>query len=140
MPEFKLLDFGKVENYSLKARIEMGLADKADTVAIEMIASYGMKVGQTVFDTCVWIGRFTEAIKNRDIYYIKRMDVKDTICHDRRAKDGNIMQALIDHYAKHDFKRGKGTKNNPDTFYGVAKDVWQAIAVGVTHYETKDKE
>ncbi len=52
-----------------------------------------------------------------------------------KAKDSNIKQALINRYANHDFRSGKGMKKNPDTFYGVAKDVWQAIAVGVTYYE-----
>lgn len=139
MPEFKLLNFGKVENHTLKGQIEW-LSDRADEIAIEMVACYGMPVGKDVFDTCVWIGRFTEKLDGKEITYIYRTQEKATICYDSRAKDSNIKQGLINRYAKHDFKRGKGTKGNPDTFYGVAKDVWQAIAVGVTHYETKDKE
>lgn len=101
--------------------------------AIEMIASYGMAVGKEVFETCVWIGRFIEeAYQNKDIYYIQqiyRKDVKMNLCQSMRAKDGNIRQALIDRFGV------VGTKKNPGWFYGVSKDVWSAIAVGVTYYD-----
>ena len=146
MPDFKLLDFGKVENeelldmiitYELEGWKRIEKYFEFDTVAIEMVASYGMAVGKSVFDTCVWIGRFVQAIdcqcETSDFVY--RIDEKMCLCKDSRAKDSNIRQALIDRYAKHDFKNGRGVKKNPDTFYGVSKDVWSAIAVGVTYYE-----
>ena len=138
MPDFQLLDFGKVENERLLENIPF-LAGQADHFAIEMVASYGMPVGKDVFETCVWIGRFIQVAETQH-HFVYRKDEKIYLCGDSRAKDSNIRQALIDRYAKFDFKSGKGTKKNPDTFYGVAKDVWQAIAVGVTHYERNDEQ
>lgn len=134
MPNFKLLDFGKIENEQLLANIEEWFAvdSTIDAIALEMVASYGMPVGKDVFETCVWIGRIVQALQGNDITYIYRKDEKMTLCGSMKAKDSNIRQALIDRYAKHDFKNGKGVKKNPDTFYGVSKDAWQAIAVGVT--------
>ena len=137
MPDFKLLDFGKVKNEELLLKIQKGIdmTFNIDAVAIEMIASYGMAVGKSVFETCVWIGRFVQALDGLKIDFVYRKDEKMCLCGSMKAKDSNIRQALIDRYAKHDFKNGKGVKNNPDTFYGVSKDVWAAIAVGVTYYE-----
>lgn len=137
MPDFKLLSFGKVKNEDLLSTLDdLFIVGKTiDAVAVEMVASYGMAVGKSVFDTCVWIGRFVQAFNDEGVDFVYRKDEKMCLCGSMKAKDGNIRQALIDRYAKHDFKNGKGVKKNPDTFYGVSKDVWQAIAVGVTYYE-----
>lgn len=112
---------------------QTGFAD-IKAAAIEMVASYGMAVGASVFQTCVQIGRFAERLEQIGCHidYIYRKDEKMRICGQMKAKDSNIRQALIDKYAKFDFKNGKGTKENPDWFYGFRADVWQSYAVGIT--------
>lgn len=136
MPDFALCEFGKVENEELLEMLERySRANAVDVFAIEMVASYGMTVGKDVFETCVWIGRFIQAIHHKETALVYRKDEKMYLCGSPVAKDSNIRQALIDRYATFDFKSGKGVKKNPDTFYGVSKDAWQAIAVGVTYYE-----
>lgn len=107
-------------------------------VAIEMVASYGMPVGQTTFETVFWIGRFYEMFLNHtdaDIErYFKKSDINPTICFNAGAKDANIRQALIDMYPA--TGGGKtpqvGTKAKPGPLYGVSKDIWAALAVAVT--------
>ena len=138
MPDFVLCEFGKVENEELLEMLgRYSRANAVDAFAIEMVASYGMAVGKDVFETCVWIGRFIQAIHPREHTFVYRKDEKICLCGSLKAKDSNIRQALIDRYAKFDFKSGKGVKKKPDTFYGVSKDAWQAIAVGVTYYENE---
>jgi Holliday junction resolvasome RuvABC endonuclease subunit len=132
MPNFRLEWFAKLPNEDV---VKVAKRYDFDEVAIEMVACYGMPVGKDVFETCLWIGRFIEQLKEHKISFVYRKEEKIHLCGSMKAKDSNIKQALVNRYAKHDFKSGKGTKKNPDTFYGVAKDVWQAVAVGVTHYE-----
>lgn len=144
MPYFKLLDFGKLENDTLIMYLSewfssYSLDSKINAIAIEMVANDSLPVGKDVFETCVWIGRFVQMLEGEDIIYIYRKEEKMTLCGSMEAQDSNIRQALIDRYAKHDFKNGKGRKDNPDIFYGVKKDVWQAIAVGVTYWEQMKK-
>ena len=104
-------------------------------LAIEMVASYGMPVGVTVFETVFWIGRFWEQAsinKNiRNLEKVYRKDIKMNICQSMRAKDSNIRQALIDRFGE------VGTKDNPGWFYGFKKDLWSAYAVGVTMLDHK---
>ena len=105
-----------------------------NALVVEMVGHYGkgMPAGKTVFDTCVWIGLFIQEAAQRKIpaYTIMRGEEKINLCGSAQAKDANIRQALIDRFAR--TANGKGTKKEPDFFYGFAADAWQAYACGVT--------
>ena len=124
----------KAKNEDVMRIIREGGYDEA---VIEMVASYGMPVGEETFDTCVWIGRFMEAslFILKPTARLKRMKVKMNICNNSRARDSNITQALIDRFAKNVPNMGKGTKKAPGWFYGFKADIWQAYALGVTYID-----
>ncbi|MCE5227917.1 MAG: hypothetical protein LLG05_18915 [Porphyromonadaceae bacterium] len=138
--------FGKGPNEELIGHInclrstyfEIGEKGGQVILVIEMVASYGMAVGKEVFETCVWIGRFSEqAYKTECPYlnYMYRKDVKMNLCGQTKAKDSNIIQALKDRFGD------KGTVKAKGWFYGFKKDIWQAYAVGVTYLdEVKQNE
>lgn len=127
------LAFDKTENYTLRdlLRRSIGILGDADSVAIEMVASYGMAVGADVFETCVWIGRFLEVIPIAEVDLVKRQPVKVHHCHSAKAKDSNVRQALVDRFAPGRPNHGKGTKAEPGWFYGFRADIWQAYALAV---------
>jgi hypothetical protein len=109
---------------------------RPDRVAIEMISSYGMPVGREIFDTCIWIGRFIE-VAPAEVKLVSRKDVVLHHCHNGRAKDSNVTQALIDRFAPGVRNRGKGTKTEPGWFHGFHHDVWQAYALAVYYADTQ---
>jgi hypothetical protein len=127
---YKPLIFGKIENNSLMDLIK---DYEYNHMAIEMIASMGMVVGASVFDTCVWIGRFIQSSKS-SYSYIYRKDEKMNLCGSMKAKDSNIRQALIDRFGE------VGTKNNQGWFYGFKADIWSAYAVGVTYLDLEQSK
>lgn len=134
------IDFGKIENQRLLATIQACAIDwDIAHAAIEMVASYGMAVGAEVFDTCVWIGRFHSYVSGwttRTPELVKRLPVKLHHCHDSKAKDSNITQALVDRFAPGQPNHGKGTKAAPGWFHGFFKDIWQAYALAVYAADT----
>ena len=132
----EVVEKGKVENqimYQVMSKYERY------SLAIEMVASYGMPVGAEVFETCIWIGRFWEYavgkghIENAELIY--RSEEKMLLCGQMRARDANVRQAIVDRYAKGQPNKGKGTMKNPGFFYGFSKDIWQAMAVAVTYFD-----
>ena len=112
-------------------------AGNETTLAIEMIASYGMPVGREVFETCVWIGRFLQQWRGSSAL-VYRKDVKLHLCGQPRAKDANIRQALIDRFGGKE--KAIGRKHQPGPLYGISADVWSALAIAVTFADTRAKE
>jgi hypothetical protein len=119
---------GILDNRTLRLNVDgLLLINPAIIVAVEMVASYGMPVGKEVFETVLQIGRLQEFSENRDVTFrlIYRLQVKQHLCHDSRAKDSNIRQALLDRFGP------PGTKKAPGVLYGIKSHLWSALAVAV---------
>jgi hypothetical protein len=125
-PIHPILEHDKVPNAEVLELLPRFSRLPGVTLAVEMIASYGMPVGREVFETCVWIGRFVQAWQPGAHEFVYRRDVKMYLCGSNRAKDGNIRQALLDLVGP------QGTKKAPGPTYGLRGDEWAALAVAVT--------
>lgn len=142
----KLWDFSYLANGAMFGVLEHVACHATKPVlVIEQIKAMGMAVGAEVFETVFWSGRFAQAWEyagtQSDIQpwdRIGRLDVKLHLCGSARAKDTNVLQALVDRFSDgRGIKVAKGTKANPGPLYGVSGDVWSALAVSVTYWDTK---
>lgn len=111
--------------------------DPASTIVIERIEAMGMSVGAETFETVYWSGRFAEAtdMLGYRVDRVTRRAVKLHLCGTPRAKDPNVRQALIDRFGGDSVARG--SKAAPGPLYGIANDVWAALAVGVTWFDAQ---
>lgn len=146
----KVQQFAKLDNESVVGIMEeiicKCLLDKNIEnlyVAIEHLESYGMAVGKTTFETAYYIGRLTEVCRRYDlsINRIYRHEEKNLICHSVKANDSTIKTALIDIFAEHpEVNHGKGSKKEPDYFYGFKADCWSAFAICYTYLRKLEEE
>lgn len=132
----RVRDKGKVDNEEMLADLMVRGHGGDVLLVLEEVASYGMPVGEDVFETVFWSGRFAEAWEGKFIR-VQRKDVKMHLCGSMRAKDSNIRQALIDRFGK------PGVKSAPNETYGedgskekkLKADEWQALALAVTVHD-----
>jgi hypothetical protein len=109
-----------------------GRGETEDVLVVEQVASYGMAVGAEVFETVWWSGRFHQAWHigpGATAQRLPRLKVKLALCHDSRAKDTNIRQAVIDLYGGPEQTRKGGA------LAGIKKDLWAALALGLAYQE-----
>jgi len=101
---------------------------------IERVACYGMAVGEDVFETVYWTGRFAQAwsvaTQGKDCIRIPRRELKIHLCGSMKAKDANIRQALIDRFG------APGVKSARGVLYGVKSHCWAALALAVYAHDT----
>lgn len=121
----KILAKGNDENLYMLTMLSVN--HTADILAIEMIQGMNMRVGQEVFDTCVWVGRFMQVWRNpAEVIRVRRREVKMHLCNSVKANDADIRGALIAMLGE------PGKKANPGATYGIASHMWPALAVAVT--------
>jgi len=139
----RIIDHGLYQNKDLLELIM--LDDSIEGCVIEMVASYGMPVGKSVFETCVWIGKFADRFEvTKDLQccpdvetiFVYRNEIKVHHCKSSRATKANVNQAMQDKYALGESNHGKGNKANPGFFYGFHSDVWDAFAIASYYFET----
>lgn len=109
-----------------------------DVASLEMVASYGMPVGATTFETVYWIGRFAERAEAKGkkvVRYYKKTDINPTICFNSKVKDTHIRRAILDFFPK--TGGGKepsiGTKAKKGVLFGIKSHIFPALAVALTH-------
>ena len=124
-----IISFGKIDNEDM-LKIVTKNPDKADVMAIEIISSYGQRVGQSTFLTCYFIGMCMNAFKGPQ-YNIKRVDEKKYICGTGAAKDAGIRQELIDRFEP-DLIPGKRPCGK---LKGFKADIYSGLAVAITCHE-----
>lgn len=102
-------------------------------LVIEQVACYGMPVGQDVFETVRWSGRFEQEYGSEWTHYITRIQIKTHLCHSSRAKDSNIRQALVDRFGGKE--RAIGRRASPGPLYDVSGHLWSALALAITWHD-----
>jgi hypothetical protein len=102
-------------------------------VACEHMQCYGMAVGKEVYETCYWIGRYWQVCDLMDLEWqrVYRSEIKSYWCHSAKANDSNVRAAVIDRLG------APGKKKTPGVTYGIAKDLWSALAIAVRAYDLK---
>jgi hypothetical protein len=101
----------------------------ADTVVIEQLRGYGLRVGNDTFDSIWWSGRFAEAgvRHGMEVYMMPRKDICKAICDNGNAGDKGVRDALIDMFGD------PGSKKEPGKLYGIKTHMWPALAACVAY-------
>ena len=119
----------------------------SDTLVIEMFKSYGMSVGDSVLQTCVWIGRFLERWQGPS-ELIYRKTVVSELCGTATANDSNVRNALIDVFTGFEPKGVVGVgvgydrskRRKPASLGAISKDLWSALAIAVVWSDMRKRK
>jgi hypothetical protein len=117
----RVITSGVMDNHDL---LKIVADDRSDVLAIEKVVSYGRAVGQEVFDTCEWAGRFRQVWGCPDeTLSVTRLQVKQALGLKGADDDAKVNRRL------REVVGDKGTKANPGPTFGVTSHAWAALGV-----------
>ena len=128
--DFKVVDYYYLPNQEIYD-ILLANEDEDDHLAIEWLQSYGQAVGQSVFITCRWVGRFEVAWGDQENTFLyARPSIISHLTGGVRGKGkSQINQSLILRFGGH----SRAKKGDP--LYGLNEHGRDAMAVGVYHLD-----
>lgn len=129
-------NFGIVENQNLDDWMDIYLQGSNYRFAIEVIASYGQRVGSEVFHTCEWCGCIAQHVSRLGpVIRVSRRQVVAHLTGGSMAKgsDAIVRAELIELFGGQSL--AIGTSKSPGPLKGVVKDIWAALGVAVTAEE-----
>jgi hypothetical protein len=131
---FAMLSGGDIIAHGLRRNsdvLSLVKQESFDVLVLEMIASYGLKVGKSVFETCVFIGELKATVESRGlpVRLVFRKDVKKHICGTCLSKDSDVRRKMLERYGD------PGSKSQPGATFGITQDVWQALALATTVHD-----
>ncbi len=103
-------------------------------VVIEKVISYGKPVGDEVFETVYWSGRFAEFAGVHRVHRLDRKAIKQAVMGTQQGTDKDVRRALISRFTSDrnlaTMERSAiGTRGAPGVLYGIVGDMWAALAV-----------
>lgn len=140
----RCINKGKIKNIDMLDIISNSNYKEA---CIEMISSYGMPIGQTTIDSCVWIGIFKNEIENtgKKAYLIFRQSVKMHHCHSLNGiNDSSVNMVLKQKYGEDNTIKkpnlvfwNEEVEENMGTKY-MNGDIWSALSIATYWSEKKE--
>lgn len=152
--DYSIISAAKVENDDVLRLVQIGDYDEMVIECMEARHVQNGVIGAETYDTCYWIGRYMQAAidRGKPVHRVYRSEERKRLVPTKKNRlpphpasvgqtaDSQIRATLIRRFAKHDFKNGKGKATCKDTFYGFAKDMWSAYAVGVVFLDRRQEE
>ena len=118
-------------NQAILHGLENGTVPGGSVLVVEWMEGYGLTVGQSVFETCRWVGTFQHAweCRGRKSHLLSRRKVKQHLCNNVSAKDSHVAEALRHRVGE------KGTKKAPGPLFNITSHKIAALAVAVCYYD-----
>lgn len=147
--DYTPIQHGKRPNAEVLELVKTALIDELVIECMEPRHVVNSVIGDETYETCIWIGRFIQAAYARiiSVHRVYRREERSHLIPSKKNKlpplppwagktaDAQIRAALIQRFAASDKRSGKGTRKDPDIFYGFRADVWQAYGIAVVHLD-----
>lgn len=99
--------------------------------AMQLFGGFG--VGQEVFQSVFWAGRFAERWQPGRFEQMLRTKIRAHM-HASRGGDAAVRQSLIERFGPMK-ETAIGNKKTPGPLFGIKADEWSALAIAVTWFD-----